>query len=445
VKSKQGLEQVDAVVIGANMRGLVTTYMLSSLGYRAVLLERASRPGGVDGGFVAPDGTHFEFGLHVLDYMRSDVATRLFSHVVGGKVHKIKLARAIVLKGEILPYAPEPSQMPPELRRLLPSAELVDDLGDELPTRERLSRYYGEGFADLIFDEVLPSFPAEYRHRELGVDEGRLLVNIYPWFFPRAKRKAKPFDESRAFHDRLRQGVDQHILYPMKGGFGGFVDGFVDQFDRRRIEVLTGVDDLHLELEPGTHTAKWIGGAGRRFHAKHYFWATSWNQLCAILDLPSQQTATDRVLLGSFRLNRPATTDYHEMLVGDPDYRVNRSYFPARFRDSNEPLMQIEYAFPKAQDRPLEPEYWRDAWLGDARRLGIIDDGHEVEMFDFKSFCMHFNGYGMEGEPLEDADPSQLRDDSNIRPVVPSMANLNLNGYVPQVVEFVATTLARAR
>ena len=140
----------------------------------------------------------------------------------------------------------------------------------------------------------------------------------------------------------------------------------------------------------------------------------------------SRGEPTDRVLLGSFRLNRPAITNYHEMLIGDPDSRINRLYFPARFRDSSEPLMQIEYAFPKHQDRLFDPEYWRDTWLGDTRRLGVLDEGHAVELFDFKSFCMHFNGFGMEGESLRDADPSQLRDDSNIRPVVPSMANLNL-------------------
>ena len=56
---------------------------------------------------------------------------------------------------------------------------------------------------------------------------------------------------------------------------------------------------------------------------------------------------------------------------------------------------------------------------------------------------MHFNAYGMEGQRLIDADPSLVRADSNLRPVVPSMANLNLNRYVPQTVEYVASILGR--
>ena len=85
-----------------------------------------------------------------------------------------------------MPYAPWPREMPPELRDLLPGDDLVDDIGDELPTRERLGRCYGSGFADLVMEEVLPSFPSEHRHHAFGVDEARLLANVYPWFFPRA-------------------------------------------------------------------------------------------------------------------------------------------------------------------------------------------------------------------------------------------------------------------
>jgi hypothetical protein len=224
-------EKVDAVIIGANIRGLVATYVLSSLGYRAVLLERAPFIGGVDGSFKAPDGSWFEYGMHVLDFGRSDVATKLFTHVVDGQVHRIQLKRGIVLRNQIMPYAPEPAEMPEELRRMLPSMELTDDIGDELPTRSRLAECYGQEFADLILDETLPSLPTENRHRSFGVDESKLLTNIYPWFFPRADRKSKTGDESRAFHDQLRNNVDQHILYPREGGFGGFSKGFVSKFD----------------------------------------------------------------------------------------------------------------------------------------------------------------------------------------------------------------------
>lgn len=105
-------EHVDAIVIGGNIRGLVTAYVLSSLGYRALLVDKSKTVGGADGSFKAADGSIFEFGMHVLDFMRSELATRLFSRVVDGAVNRIKLKRGIVLRNELMPYSPMPAETP---------------------------------------------------------------------------------------------------------------------------------------------------------------------------------------------------------------------------------------------------------------------------------------------------------------------------------------------
>lgn len=433
-------EHPDAIILGGNMRGLVTAHVLDKLGYRAVLIERAPHVGGADSSFTTKGGTRFEIGLHVLDYMRSELATKLLSQAVNGEVHQVTLQRAIALRGHIMPYAPRPQDMPEELRAMLPGDDLIDDLGDDLPTRERLAEYYGREFTDLIFDEVLPSYPAENRHRAFGVDEAKLLPNIYPWFFPRARRTTPSTDESRAFHDKLRAGIPQDILYPKEGGFGAFAQGLADKLEN--VEVITGATDVHTEVEPGTHTVRGVETGGRRFEAPRCFWAGPWPVLCNLIDLSCQDIATDRVMLGSFVLNRPVNTEFHEILVGDPELPINRVYFPARFRESNDPLMQIEFAVPRAEDWPDDAAHWQQAWFDAARKLGILDEGHEITEFDYKSVPMHFNAYGMEGEALVDADATQLRDDSNIHPVVPSMSNLNLNRYVPRTVAYTARVLA---
>jgi protoporphyrinogen oxidase len=440
--SEPRLEEFDAVVIGTSMRGLVTAYVLDMLGYRAVLIERGRSLAGVDGSFATPSGARFDHGMHVLDYMRSDVATRLFTRVLGGRVRRTTLQRGVVLRGHIMPYSPKPSEMPQELRALLPGDELADDIGDARPTRERLGRCYGEKFAAFVFEEVLPSYASEARHLEFGVDESELLANVYPWVFPRASRQKIDSDESRAFHDLLRDGVAQDVLYPEEGGFGGFAQGFIDSFDKERIDVIQGASDLSLDIEPGTHTVRSVTAGGRRFVAPHYFWGASWNMLAELLDLPRQHTATDRVVLGSFVLDRPALTDYHELLVADPAFMINRVSFPARFSGSNDPLMQIEYAYPVADPPDLDDAGFRERWLADLGKLGLLDAGHRVEEYDFRGFELHYNGYGMEGERLREADPSLIREDSNIRPVVPSLANLNLNAHVPRSIEYVSRVLA---
>lgn len=441
MQEQANIEHLDAVIIGANIRGLVTAHVLNALGYRAVLLERAPRLGGADGSFQTEGGTWFDNGLHVVDSMRSALTTKLFRSVVDDQVNEVVLRRAIVLRNEIMPYAPKPSEMPPSLQAMLRDSEIVDELGDALPTRAKLAGYYGAAFADLIFDEVLPSYPTEHRHRAFDVDEARLMPNIYPWFFPRAARTPISADPSRAFHDKLRAGIEQTILYPKAGRFGAFAEAFAERLTS--VEVLTGADDVYTEVEPGSHRVQWVQGKGRRFTAPHFFWAGPWPVLCRIIDLPCQDVVTDRVVLGSFRLDRQATTPYHELLIGDPSHSMNRVYFPGRFRGSDEALMQIEFSFPRSDDHPLDGDLWRDRWLASCRRLGILDDAHQVEEFDFRSFPIHFNAFGVEGEALIDADPSLLRGDTNIRPVTPSMANWNLNTYVPMVVEYVSSVLAK--
>jgi glycine/D-amino acid oxidase-like deaminating enzyme len=436
------VEHVDAVVVGSTIRSLVAAYVLDRLGYRAVVLERSARLGGADGSFVTGGGTVFDHGLHVLDDRRSDLATRLFTHVIDGAVHRVTLRRAIALRGQLMPYAPAPSEMPSDVRSMLADRDLVDDIGDDPPTRERLAQCYGEAFTKLILDEVLPSYPTEARHLAFGVEKHRLLANIYPWFFPQARR-LQSADESRAFHDLLRAGVGQDILYPDGGSFGCFARAFVDKLDPARVEVLTDVRSVHFEVQPSSHRVESVDAAGRRFRGDHYFWGEGWPALCQLLDVPCQDIATDRVMLGSFRLDRAPITEYHEILVGDPDLRINRIHFPAAFRCSDEPLMQIEFAVPLHDHHwTLDPDEWQARWLDDTRRLGILDERHSVEDFDFRSFVMHFNAYGAEGEALRDADPTLLHPDSNVRPIVPSMANLNLTRYVARAVRYVTAVLS---
>ncbi len=431
-------QTVDALVVGGNLAGLISAWLLGELGYRTVLLERAKRLGGVNSSFQMSGGSTFDMGMHVLDYMRSPVTTRLFSRIAGSDLKRTRLRRAMVLRGQIMPYAPAPAEMPDTLRALLASGNPVDDIGASPPTRERIRAIYGAAYADMIFDEVLPSYRCEFRHKQLGVDEARLMTNIYPWFFPRAERPMEGAGESRSFHDQLRRGEPQDVLYPGRDGFAGFARAFAEALDPAYVQTVVDIPDLNIELEPGTHTVRWIQAHGRRLKAEHVFWAASWPGLCKVLDMPCRNLATDNLLLGSFLFNRPADCDYNEIIVGDPTLHLDRISFPGKFAQTGEPKLQVEFAFPVADDGlPLEAAHWHSTWLTDLGRLGLINDKHTVEAFDFRNFRIHFNSYGTEGEPHAEADPSLLQPDSNIVPVAPSVLNRNLNASVPRYLDAV--------
>jgi glycine/D-amino acid oxidase-like deaminating enzyme len=436
-------EHVDAVVVGGTIRGLVSAYVLGSLGYHTVLVHGAPTLGGADGSFVTSKGNVFDNGFHVLDEGRSPLTTRLFVHALGGHVRRMTLRRSIVLRGHVLDYAAAPRELPEELRSMLPGDELVDDIGDDTPTRADLARCYGADFADLILDEVLASYPTEVRHRAFGVDESLLLTNIYPWFFPRADRASPGADESRVFHDQLRSGRPQTILYPAEGGFGRFARSLADLCDPNLVEVVTAATDLDVKVEPGTSRVDHVEAAGRRFDADRYFWGGGWAPYCRTLGIACQDVITDRVVVGSFRLDRPANADGHEILVGDPRFHINRVQFPSALRGSDDALMQVEFAVPVHDDSwTLDSAEWRTRWWDDLTQLGLLDAGHRALDFEFRSFEMHFNGFGAEGEPLRDADPTSVPADTNLLALAPSMANLNLNRYVPQVVADVVAAVS---
>ena len=431
------LDDVDAVVdrrVDARSR---RRHVLDALGRRAGRRRTRRAVGGADGSFTTAAARTFDHGLHVLDADRSADDPDLFVAAVDGEVHRTVLRRAIVLRGDVVPYAPTREQLPARPRRAAPAGELVDDLGDDLPTRDRLAGCYGRAYVDLVFDEVLPSFPSEARHLAFGVDEARLLVNVYPWFFPRV-RWARPRRRRVApFHDRLRAGVPQEVLCP-PGGFGALRR----RASRRRSTrsaptVVVGVGDLDVEVEPGTHTVASVTAGGRRYVAEHYVWAAGWPQLCALLDLPCQDVG-DRPRAARQlppRPSRPRRPSRAARRRSDASASI-ASTCPDELRGTGEPLLQVEFAVPVADERwPQDRDTWRRWWLeATAGALGLLDADHRVEEFDFRSFVMHFNGFGVEGEPLRDADPQLLRADTNIVPVVPSMANLNLNRWVPRAV-----------
>ncbi len=275
------------------------------------------------------------------------------------------------------------------------------------PTRERLGRCYGSGFADLVFDEVLPSFPSEHRHHAFGVDEARLLANVYPWFFPRAAEAVASGDESRAFHDQLRGGITQEILYPARGGFGGFAAGFADKLDRDGIDVRTGVGDIDLEVQPGTHRVEWVEAGGPAHPGRALLLGAGVGPPVQSAgaavpgrgDRPGRRSAA----FGSTALRTRRTTRSWSAIPGSA---INRVHFPDELRGTDEPPDADRVRLPSECGR-VDAGRRRVARSVARRRarVGLLDEDHQVEEFDFRSFQMHFNAFGAEGRAAPGCRP----------------------------------------
>lgn len=442
--SRAPAEDSDALVIGSNLAALVLAYLLNRYGYRTRVVDRASSVGGTDRSFANRNGRIFDFGFHGLAYMRSEFVTRLFRSVIDDAVNHVEHRRGMVIRGYQIPYNARPEAWPGEISSLFSAAPLVDRLADDAPTRERLAAVYGVPFADLVFDEVLASYPSETRHRAFDVPDEKLLANIYPWFFPRVPREGIPDDPSRHYQDRVREGREESLLYPKTGGFGAFAQAFHKKLRAAGVEFVLGAEDLAFEVDKARFGLSCVHAASRTFCSPRVYWCASPTELCTLFDRPLPALDPDWFVLGSFEFDRPLRCDYTELIVGDPEHWINRVSFPGKLALERDDRVQLEFAFPRALSRfPEKAEDWLPQWTRSLRRLGIVDPDHRVVDFDFKRVPLLYNSYGVEGVPMPEVDLPESPPESNLRPVLPTLRKVNINTRVPEYLRFLAEDLTR--
>jgi len=423
----------DALVVGGNLAGLFVAHTLAGWGFRTRLVERSTELGGMDRSFALASGAVFDFGVHALAHRRSELVTRLFRDVLDDRVRRVDVRRALALRGHLIPYHAPPEAWPEELRALLRQGEIVDDLQDAPPTRENLGRIYGAGFADLIFDEVLPSYPAEHRHARFGVPESRLLTNVYPWFFPRARRERPAARLSGSFQERVRRGeLPEQVLYPLEGGFGAFPAALRRRAEARGVDVVAGASDLAIDVEPGSARVRSITACGRSLRAERVYWCASPTELQRVLGLPTPDVRPDRFVLLSLELAREVEAPWTEILVGEPEHRIDRISFRGRLAGIDNRLVQLEYAYPARgpgsvpEGSAAKPSFWLQGAMRSLRSLGLLEPGNEVRDHDLKRVPILYNAFGVEGvampEPRFDLPPG-----SNLRPVLPTLKKVNIN------------------
>lgn len=440
------VEERDALVIGGNMAGISIAYLLGHLGYRTTLIEAAPFLGGIDGSFKNALGRTFDFGVHALDHGRSPYVTRLMERAVDGRFRRVPKTRALLLRGHLFPYNAPPEDWPHELRALLKSGAIYDDLGAALPTRQRLGEIYGRAFADFIFDEVLASYPAERRQLAFGVDEAALLRNIYPWFFPRVERVARDDNPHYRYQARVRAEGGEHVIYPDSGGFAGFAEGLAERARAAGVEFEVGARDLDVRMDSARRAVERVTANGRAFASPRVYWCGPANVLLDLLGEPSFHAAPETFALGSLQFERPLKCPYLEFIGGDPRHLIKRASCPGKLQGTADDVIQLEYHFPRddegAEGHGQEKPWWCETWLASLRELGIVQPDNEPLDIDVKLIPMHYNGFGCDGQPTPDVVLPEFPLNTNLKPVLPSYRKININTRLPQYLEFLAHDLA---
>ncbi len=426
----------DAVIIGGNTAGLVTAYVLGQFGIRTALIERSDQIGGIDASFKNKNGRVFDHGLHGLDYMRSELVTRLFSKVIGGRVNMVERRRGIVLGNHLIPYNSELADWPEALRAMFPSGDLVDGLGTDQPTRQNLARFYGREFTDMIFDDGLRSYPSDHHHLQFGIEESELVRDLYPWFFPKARRASLATSASRKYHDAARKKRQECVLYPCEGGFGAFGQALFDAVRASGVECLVGAKDLRIDIDSATKFVRSITAGGQELTAERVYWCAAPGALYELLGGPGPDLKPDRYVIGSFEFSEVVDGRFNEVILADPNHRINRMTFPGSFAQSRNDLVQVEFAFPRdAKDFEREAAVWREDWMSSLENLGIISASNDLLDFDFKTFPIFYNTYGVDGQVAPEIRFDALPEESNLRPLHLTVKNVNINTRLPQIVK----------
>jgi protoporphyrinogen oxidase len=374
------MESREAIVIGGGLGGIGAAHALTSLGISVLLLEKSNSVGGMSGSYQDQLGNWFDYGMHVIDEGRSEFVTRLFKQVLNNKFVRTKLKRGVVIRGQVVGYNGEPKSWP-HLKAHLPDHEIMDDLSLQ-PTRQDISRVYGKPFADIILDEVLPSYPTLQWQKEQGVPEEKLLAWLYPWYFPKAKKTNCPQDPGSLYHQRMREGDCQIILYPKENGFGNFLNQLAAQLPQDRVEIRTGIEELKFESDAKTRTILSVSANGQTFKSDKIFWCAPLGILCQIFGIKLPEFVQQEFYFGNFTFKKLLTHDFQEVLVGDPEHLINRVYYPGLFSEKPNRTAQVEF-YCQAGKFDYSDEQWRERWENSLRQIGLLSSENGIENFHF--------------------------------------------------------------
>ena len=384
---------IDNLVIGAGLVGSITAWILANQGYSGLLLERSPDAGGVNGSFLDSLGNRFDYGRHIISQDRSDFSTNFFKKVLGDRIHSFSLERALVLRGQIVPYAADLSQWPKAV------AELVQLDANAPPvrlgsTRAEFAQAYGQQFADLAFDDMLSAYPTLVWQREHGIPEEQLMRWLFPWFFPRSALEAAPeagteqgiySQEARDYHfsKRHAEAHSERILYPREGGFAYWIEQMLEQAS----DLMTphiGVGNIDFDFDKDSLVLRSATTQGTTYIAKRIFWCVPLPVLCIALGWQLPKGHPQWEMLGSFAFAKPIGSAYHEILFADPQYPVRRVNFAGKIA-GQEPshTLQVEFTTPQG-DFDLEADEWQRRWTECLYATGIVPRENPVTSFDFR-------------------------------------------------------------
>ncbi|MFY0642735.1 MAG: NAD(P)-binding protein [Bermanella sp.] len=422
------MNKYDVIIFGAGLSGLVAAYTLSSYGIKCCILEKSDHIGGGNASFKNDLGDIFDTGYHALDESRSKITSSLFKKVMPEYIQHT-LRRGIALDGSVFKYNADIEDWPVNLKNKL-SLKDFDNVGDVI-TSDNLANVYGVDYSEYCKNTILYSYPSEVRSLKEGGSKSRMFDMVYPWFFPKLEKTSDGNSESTKFHNKMRN-QEQTVIYPKHSGFFGFIEGLYESIDKQYCDIFLGCKDINIKLNDA-YQCESVEALGVSYTSSHYFWCAPFIGLASLYGMDLPKGVPQKLALGSFRFNYELPDSFHEILVGDPNHKINRISFPGLLRNERNNLLQVEFIFP-ADEFDYDVDTWRKSWVSSLIELGIIENGEYVD-FNFK---VEFKGM-ITSDPL-DRITKKYEDEfndlkGNIYIPFVNAGPENINRLVPSVID----------
>lgn len=434
----------DVIIIGGGLTGLTAAYTCQQFGFSAIILEKSDNLGGGNQSFKDSHGNIFDYGYHALDYGRSELTTRFFEKILQDKFYKFKLKRGIVIKDYLLEYNSDLCNWPKDLQKLFISKKFEDNI-EKLNSTKQLIDIYGPGFISFLVEEILQSYPNKKWAIEQGGRVEDHLGFVYPWFLPKALKKAHRQNESDLFHDKKRDS-DHFVLYPKEGGFEQFPMSLASKLIQDDQSIELNCNDISFSYSAkNNYLINHVETKGVSYNAPLIMWCAPLGQLFRMFNLPLNINGkAQRLVLGNFVFDQDVKNDYHEILVGSSKHLINRISFPGKIASRANNILQIEFYYPDG-DYHLNEDKWKSDWLKSLKEIDIIRNNNNLINFSFHHEIRGFVTKDTLDEISNNLKEKIAKVQTNLNIPFPMLGPENINRLIPETIQNVVSLLTKKR
>jgi protoporphyrinogen oxidase len=393
------------VIIGAGLTGLSTGYALQKSGLPVVILERASRVGGLARS-VDRGGYIFDLGPHYFFLKFDPRADLLAKECLEDKADVFDFQVSSIIRGRNIAWPPNFKdffRLPISTSFTFVKNALRRKFPEDKDCEGFMSRFFGPAiykeFIGPYLDKKVPGLGAKGLHRDWWLQVSRNYDNQFKGAGQdemkdiEAQKKPSFMTRLKTLNNILmgivataRGNQKRQVLYP-HGGMGSLSEALAEKFREAGGKIVFEAEGV--KLQRSNSRIKTVSWDQEEIHdPRHVVWTGSVHEICKQFDLPVPNFPFIQILLVFVKVKR--TLDLPPFLYtyyAAPDIVFNRAYFPRLITQGLVPegkdaiCLEISLPLPD-RDQPVDEAAFRESTLEGLEKVGLCRR-EEIEDLSF--------------------------------------------------------------